>query len=96
MLRPVQLGRRAGESLASALECVEHCRKLGHHLTFHYCRTTDGAALCPKILDCWFELFDIRAYLEQHYSKAEIDVLLEPPKPKVATLLELIEKAKRR
>lgn len=73
-----------------------YCRKLGHHLTFLYCRTTEGSNLCPKILDCWFEVFDVRAFLEQHYTEPEIETVFKAPQPKVASLIELIEKARKR
>jgi len=73
-----------------------YCRKLGHHLTFHYCRTTESAKLCPKIVDCWFDIFDVRAFLEKHCTDAEMKPLFEEPAPKVLTLIDLIEKARRR
>jgi len=48
-------------------------------------------------MDCWWESFDIAAYLEENYS-AELcrNLAQARPKPKVNQLLELIEAAKRR
>jgi len=38
----------------------------------------------------------IEEFIRQHYSQEEIDQILSPPKPKITTLVELIEKAKKR
>lgn len=72
-----------------------YCPKLGHHLTFKYCRTQDGNNLCPKIRDCWFTTFDIEKFLATHYTPEEINTVNTPPKPKALTLFELIEQAKK-
>jgi hypothetical protein len=48
-------------------------------------------------MDCWWEAFDIAAYVEKHFSEDVCRSLAEAkPKPKVNQLLELIEAAKRR
>ncbi len=67
---------------------------LGHHVPFSFCRAQADGRPCRKILDCWFEKFDIRSFLSEHFTQEQIDAFLTPPKPKMATLLELIEKAK--
>lgn len=67
---------------------------LGHHVPFSFCRAQADGRPCRKILDCWFEKFDIRSFLSEHLTEEQIDAFLAPPKPKMATLLELIEKAK--
>jgi hypothetical protein len=77
-------------------ERTGYCRMLGHHLPFGYCRTGTGNLPCSKILDCWFETFDIRAFIQEHFTKEEIESFTAPPKPKVHTILDLIEQAKRR
>lgn len=71
-----------------------YCRMLGHHVPFSFCRAQADGRPCRKILDCWFEKFDIRSFLSEHFTEEQIDAFLTPPKPKMATLLELIEKAK--
>ncbi len=57
----------------------------------------EGYLPCWKILDCWWELFDIKNYLKQKLS-AEDFLKFESlkPKPKVTSLVELIEQAKNR
>jgi len=72
------------------------CRRLGHAVTFRYCRLQEGSTVCHRILDCWWEVFDVRGFLEEHLSSDEMARLLQPEaKPKVLSLIELIEQAKK-
>ncbi len=70
-----------------------YCRKLGHHLTFDYCRSEHNGLPCPKIRDCWFEKIPIDDYLEQNFKPEEIAYIFEPPKPKITSIFEIIQKA---
>lgn len=72
------------------------CRRLGHEVTFHYCRTQEGRTVCVRILDCWWEVFDVRGFLQEHLPPQEFAELThkKPGRGKVHTLLELIERAK--
>jgi len=76
----------------------QRCPRLGGPVTFHYCRLHGGEQLpCWKIFDCWWEIFDIVAYLKQNLSDEAFEKLGDSkPKPKVASLVELISEAKRR
>ena len=73
-----------------------YCRMLGHHLRFSYCRSCREGLPCFKILDCWFEEFDVRKFIEVNFSAEEIEQFLMPPKPKVQTLMTLIQQAQER
>lgn len=75
-------------------EC--YCRILGHHLHFSYCRSLSEGYPCYKVLDCWFEKFDIRRFIHENFTDEEIERFLQAPKPKVQTLMTLIEEAKSR
>ncbi len=70
-----------------------YCRMLGHDVPFSYCRIVKDGLPCFIILDCWFERIQIQEYLTFNYTQEEIETFLERPKPKVATLFELIQKA---
>lgn len=74
------------------------CPRLGHDITFEYCRSQEGDSVCPRILDCWWETFDVRGYLRENLSEEEFAALSErpPARPKVLSLVELIEQAKKR
>ena len=74
----------------------DYCRRLGHDVPFQYCRTVANGIPCNKIADCWHQNFDIKAYLYDNYTEEEIAKILAPPQPKVATLVDLIEKAKKK
>ena len=70
------------------------CPMLGHPLTFHYCRTTSNAVPCRKLFDCWFERIPVREYAEEFLDSQTIAALMQPLKPKIASLLELVERAR--
>jgi hypothetical protein len=70
-----------------------YCRKLGHYLRFNYCRREKEGLPCRKIVDCWFEKFNIGHYLHDCFKEDEIMYIFEPPQAKVATLVELIKQA---
>jgi hypothetical protein len=75
-------------------QCEAYCRMLGHSVPFGYCRRVADGLPCRKILDCWFERFDVTAFVRKHYTPEQIGRFLSPPKPKMASLVELIERAK--
>lgn len=71
------------------------CPMLGHPLNFTYCRTTDGTTPCRRILNCWFERIPIQQFMQENFPPSVIERLAEPPKPKMVSLFELIEKAQK-
>jgi hypothetical protein len=73
-----------------------YCRMLGHYLSFEYCRSLQNGLPCHRVLDCWFEQFPVQAFISEHYTEEQCAAFLAPPKNKVTSLLELIEKAKER
>jgi len=68
---------------------------LGHAVPFSYCRQLPEGRPCRLIVDCWQGYFDVAAFLEAHYSREQIEAILAPPKPKLATIVDLIEQAKK-
>jgi len=75
-------------------EKTRRCPILGHDIAFAYCRVPGREIPCPRIFDCWWEWFDIKAFMDAHYDRETIAQVLAPPKPKMLTLCELIDKAK--
>ena len=73
-----------------------YCRILGHHLSFEYCRLQHNGLPCQRVLDCWFEHFPIQDFISAHYTEEQFDIFMTPPKDKMTSLYELIEKAKKR
>jgi hypothetical protein len=73
------------------------CKRLGHTVAFRYCRTQEGDSVCPSVLDCWWEVFDVRAALAEHLTAEELERLSQPrTADKVGTLLDLIREARDR
>lgn len=79
---------------------ARHCGKLGHPIPFSYCMQAGmseaGAARpCNKIIDCWWETFDIESFLKDTLTEAEYAALLhkEPGNRRAASLFDAIERA---
>ncbi|NLF32007.1 MAG: hypothetical protein GX591_14110 [Planctomycetes bacterium] len=72
-----------------------YCPMLGHHLTFAYCRQTSGATPCGRVFDCWRETFDVEAFLTPHLTDQQRARIGGPRPDKAATLVDLIERARR-
>jgi hypothetical protein len=78
-------------------KCLQRrCPRLGGPVSFDYCWTCgDAKQPCWKIVDCWWETFDIVNYLKKNLSEEEFNRLIHAkPKPKITSLVELIEQAK--
>lgn len=73
------------------------CPRLGHPITFSYCRSESNGLPCFKALDCWFEYFPVEEYLREELTEDEwARVFKKPARTKVQSLLEIIEEAKKR
>jgi hypothetical protein len=81
-------------------DVLPRCRRLGHEVAFGYCRQETRGKPCRLILDCWWEHFDVRAFLQAHLAlevMAEVERAgVSPPPPKVLSLLDMIQQAKER
>jgi hypothetical protein len=75
---------------------TRRCPRLGGPVSLHYCkRGGSEKEACWKIIDCWWEIFDIVAYLQDTLPADQYQRLLrKKPKPKVASILEIVEKVK--
>lgn len=73
------------------------CPKLGGQVTFGYCRREGGKAPCQRTLVCWQPYFPVEAYLKTRMSEADWRCcFMSPAKPRIDSLLECIEEAKKR
>jgi hypothetical protein len=77
---------------------VRRCPRLGNSVPFDYCEVCgDDQQPCFKILDCWWEHFDVVQYLKDNLTENQFNHLMAArPKPKVTSLIELIEQARKR
>jgi hypothetical protein len=86
-----------GEIIPPGDDCKIRCPRLGHQITFSYCRLENRGRPCFKTLDCWFQHFPVDEYLRNELDPEDWEQIFgRPPKPKMLTLLELIEAAKER
>ena len=79
---------------------LPRCRRLGHEVRFGYCRQETGGKPCRLILDCWWEQFDVRSFLQAHLPEEEMAQVelagAAPPPSKLLSLVEMIQQAKER
>lgn len=75
-----------------------HCPRLGGPVRLAYCKASgNGDRPCWKILDCWWERLDILDYLQKNLPGKTLEGFASSrPKPKLSSLVELIEQAKKR
>ena len=66
---------------------------LGHDISFSYCRQPGRDLPCSRIGDCWWKAFDVESFVRTHYSDEQVRQILAAPKPKIFSLVELIQKA---
>lgn len=72
------------------------CRRLGHEVPFSYCRSESRGLPCFKTIDCWYDHFLVEDLLRRELRQEEWDLVFAgPPRPKVLTLVDLIEQARR-
>ena len=76
------------------------CCRLGHEVNFGYCRQESRGKPCRLILDCWWERFDVRAFLQAHLSEEQMSDVeragTSPPPAKVLSLLDMVKQVKDR
>lgn len=74
------------------------CPRLGGPVAFGYCRNCgDDGRPCFKILDCWWESFDVAAVMTAQIGTAGVEELRRSrPQAKITSLLDLIARAKER
>jgi hypothetical protein len=76
---------------------VRRCPRLGGPVAFSYCLSCESEQPCFKIVDCWWETFDIVQYLRDHLPAEQFErVTNARPKAKLGALVEAIEQAKQR
>lgn len=72
------------------------CPRLGGEVTFGYCKICgDENKPCFKVLDCWWERFDVVAHMRQRLPADDFAALssARTPPDKLTSLLDLIHQA---
>ena len=74
---------------------VRRCPMLGHEVPFSYCRQPAADLPCRKVFDCWWETFDVEDFIPRHFTPEQIERIALPRPDKLASLVELIERARK-
>jgi hypothetical protein len=78
-------------------DTMTRCPRLGHQVPFKYCRVENTGDPCFKALDCWYNQFDVVSYFRQTLSEeAFANAFMTQGRPKVQTLMDLIQQAQAR
>ena len=83
-----------GEKSVEQMET--RCPRLGGTVPFRYCLAPGEPTPCFKVLDCWWEVFDVTSYLKEELPVEDFDRLakgLEKPN-RLNTILEILERVK--
>jgi hypothetical protein len=75
---------------------VRRCPMLGNEVPFSYCRQPGQEMPCRKLADCWWEALDIQAFIAEHFNEEVQNALGQPSKPKMLSILEIIEQARKK
>ena len=78
-------------------ELEMRCPRLGGPVSFGYCRREAGDGTpCFKVLDCWWQRFDVAGHLAACLPPETFAALHRPQTAsKVTSLIDLIEQAKK-
>ena len=78
---------------------ARRCPRLGHEVPFQYCRqgsrVSGSDCPCRKILDCWFEAFDVEEFVRAYYGAEAIEKISAQPKDKLTSIVEMIQQAQK-
>jgi hypothetical protein len=74
-----------------------HCPRLGGTVPFRYCLAPGEPNPCFKILDCWWETFDITSYLRNQLPESGFNEMLRgrTPPNRLAVILDSVERLKK-
>jgi hypothetical protein len=75
------------------------CPRLGSDVAFGYCKCCgEENSPCFKVLDCWWERFDVVAHLQACLMPEAFDALSKHRRPpeKISSLVDLIRQARAR
>jgi len=76
-------------------EFTIRCPRLGHQISFSYCRVENNGHPCFKALDCWHSYFDVHAYFKEKLTDPEFEkAFVNVGAPKLLSLLDLINQVR--
>lgn len=73
-----------------------YCPKLGHHLTFKYCRSENLGIPCARIAKCCSDKIPVEDFINTNYSLDERKQIFVRPEPKMNSILSIIQQVSHR
>ena len=82
----------------AAKQLVRRCPRLGGPVDFFYCKTCEPQRHpCRKIIDCWWETFDVQRYLQDHLAPEILEQLTrQETEPKISQLVKIMDRTQKR
>lgn len=72
-----------------------HCPRLGHEISFSYCRQEGNGIPCPRIVACWRLVFPVESWIKESLPPEDWEQFCsQGQKDKITSLIDLIAKAK--
>ena len=81
-----------------AKKLIRRCPRLGGPVDFFYCKSCEPQREpCGKIIDCWWEVFDVQRYLEENLAPDLLKKLsARKSETKINQLLKAIDQTQKR
>ena len=73
-----------------------HCPRLGHEVSFSYCRQEENGIPCARIVACWRLVFPVESWLQEFLPPEDWETFRhQGQKDKITSLIDLIAKAQK-
>ncbi len=84
------------QDILARMDALEaRCPKLGHQVTFEYCRQESGRLPCSRALVCWNHRLPVEMIFKKLVGEETFEAVFGgTPKSRVESLMEAIEAAK--
>lgn len=56
-------------------DVIPRCQRLGHEITFGYCRRENSGKPCDLIVECWRGKFDVEGFLQAQLTPKTLEKL---------------------
>ncbi|MFC1533958.1 hypothetical protein ACFL7M_11405 [Thermodesulfobacteriota bacterium] len=71
------------------------CPRIGGDVNFMFCRSENNMLPCRFLVGCWQRRLNVKEFLDEHYAKEDLARVFVPPKPKIESLMEMINEVKK-
>ncbi|MBN2123673.1 MAG: hypothetical protein JW821_05240 [Deltaproteobacteria bacterium] len=76
-------------------ENMIRCPRVGGYVNFKFCRSENNLLPCRWIVGCWEGRLDVKRFLDENFTPEQQERFFVPPRPKIESLVDMIEKAKK-